>query len=114
VVSTSTTPVVVLDHGIGRHPAELETALYFCCVEAVQNAVKHADAGQIEVELATVGDRVELVVRDDGRGFEVADVLSTGGLANLRDRVDAVGGDLTVRTNEAGGTDVVVSVGTAA
>jgi signal transduction histidine kinase len=113
-VSTSTTPVSVVDRGIGRHSPELETALYFCCVEAVQNAVKHAQAGRIDVELATTGDRVELLVRDDGRGFEVADVLSLGGLANLRDRVDAVGGDLTVRTNEAGGTDVVVSVGRAA
>ena len=71
VVSTSTIPVAVLDHGIGRHDAELETALYFCCVEAVQNAVKHAAASRIEVELATVGDRIELLVRDDGHGFDV-------------------------------------------
>ena len=110
VVSSSSIPVVVLDGGIGRHAAELETALYFCCVEAVQNAVKHAAAGRIEVELATVGDRVELLVRDDGRGFEVADVVAAGGLANLRDRVDAVNGDLVVRTNQAGGTEVVVTV----
>ncbi len=108
VVGSSTIPVAVLDHGIGRHDAELETALYFCCVEAVQNAVKHAAAGRIEVELANVGDRIELLVRDDGHGFDVAAVLAAGGLGNLRDRVDSVGGDLAVRTNEAGGTDVVV------
>ena len=111
VVSTSTIPVAVLDRGIGRHDDEIETALYFCCVEAVQNAVKHAAASRIEVELArTVGERLELLVRDDGHGFDVAAVLAAGGLGNLRDRVDSVSGDLAVRTNETGGTDVVISV----
>ena len=110
VVGSSIIPVAVLDHGIGRYDAELETALYFCCVEAVQNAVKHAAAGRIEVELANLGDRIELLVRDDGHGFDVAAVLAAGGLGNLRDRVDSVGGDLAVRTNEVGGTDVVISV----
>ena len=86
-------------------------ALYFCCVEAVQNAVKHASARQIEVQLATVGERIELRVRDDGHSFDVPAVVAAGGLGNLRDRVDSVRGDLAVRTNEAGGTDVVVSVG---
>ena len=80
----------------------------------MQNAVKHAAAGRIEVELATLGDRIVLRVRDDGQGFDVAAVLAAGGLGNLRDRVDSVGGDLEVRTNEAGGTDVVISVGQAA
>ncbi len=111
VVGSSSIPVSVLDRGIGRQDAELETALYFCCVEAVQNAVKHAAADRIEVELAKLGDRIVLRVRDDGQGFDVATVVAAGGLGNLRDRVDSVGGDLTVRTNEAGGTDVVVSVG---
>ena len=111
VVGSSSIPVSVLDRGIGRQDAELETALYFCCVEAVQNAVKHAAADRIEVELAKLGDRIVLRVRDDGQGFDVAAVVAAGGLGNLRDRVDSVGGDLTVRTNEAGGTDVVVSVG---
>ena len=110
VVGSSIIPVAVLDRGIGRQDAELETALYFCCVEAVQNAVKHAAAGRIEVELANLGDQIMLRVRDDGQGFDVAAVLAAGGLGNLRDRVDSVGGDLSVRTNEAGGTDVVISV----
>ncbi len=61
VVASSSIPVTVLDSGFGRQPAELETALYFCCVEAVQNAVKHAAADRIEVRLAVVGDRLELL-----------------------------------------------------
>src|SRR4051794_4994854 len=79
VVSTSAVPVVVLDGGIGRHPEEVETALYFCCVEAVQNAVKHAGARRVLVELAGVGDRVTVLVRDDGHGFDVTRVLAAGG-----------------------------------
>ena len=55
-----------------------------------------------------------MLVRDDGQGFDAAAVVAAGGLGNLRDRVDSVGGDLAVRTNEAGGTDVVISVGRAA
>jgi signal transduction histidine kinase len=112
VVGTSTIPVAVLDRGIGRHDEEIETALYFCCVEAVQNAVKHAGASRIEVELARTDARLELLVRDDGRHFDVAAVLAAGGLGNLRDRVDAVSGDLVVRANETGGTDVVVTLPT--
>jgi len=112
VVSTSTIPVTVLDRGIGRHDEGIEAALYFCCVEAVQNAVKHAAASRVEVELARTGTRLELLVRDDGRHFDVAAVLATGGLGNLRDRVDSVSGDLVVRANETGGTDVVVTLPT--
>ena len=112
VVASSTIPVAVLDHLTGRPAAELETALYFCCVEAVQNAVKHAAASRIQVRFATVGDRIELLVSDDGQGFDVPTVLAAGGLGNLRDRVDSMDGDLTVRTNQAGGTDVVVTVPT--
>jgi signal transduction histidine kinase len=112
VVASSTIPVVVLDHLAGRPAAELETALYFCCVEAVQNAVKHAAASRIQVRFATVGDRIELLVSDDGQGFDVPTVLVAGGLGNLRDRVDSMNGDLTVRTNQAGGTDVLVTVPT--
>src|SRR3954468_862078 len=101
VVSTSAVPVEVVDRGLGRHPEALETALYFCCVEAVQNAVKHAAPRRVEVELDTAGDRLTLLVRDDGKGFDVAAVLAAGGLGNMRDRVDSVDGDLTIRTNDA-------------
>jgi signal transduction histidine kinase len=112
VVSTSTIPVTVLDRGIGRHDEGIEAALYFCCVEAVQNAVKHADASRVQVELTRIGARLELLVRDDGRHFDVTAVLAAGGLGNLRDRVDSVSGDLVVRANETGGTDVVVTLPT--
>ena len=109
IVGTSTIPVTVRDRGIGRHDEEIEAALYFCCAEAVQNAVKHAAATRVEVELARTGERLSLLVRDDGHHFDVAAVLAGGGLGTMRDRVDAVNGDLVVRSNESGGTDVVVT-----
>lgn len=110
LVSTSVTRVSVVDHGLGRRSAELEAALYFCCSEAIQNAVKHSSGSRIEVELDTVADRVTLLVRDDGIGFVPPATLTAGGLGNMRDRVDAVGGDLAVRANELGGTDVLASM----
>lgn len=110
LVSTSATPVVVLDRGVGRYPEELEAALYFCGIEAVQNAVKHASASRVEVELDVVDGHVTLLVRDDGVGFDPTTVLAAGGLANMHDRIDSVGGELAFRANDAGGTDVVASV----
>jgi signal transduction histidine kinase len=110
VVRTSTVPVAVLDHGLGRHEEEVETALYFCCVEAVQNAVKHAGASRVDVEIGRRGEVLQLLVRDDGHGFDVAAVLADGGLGTMRDRVDSVNGALAVRVNDTGGTDVVVTV----
>ncbi len=109
-VTTSAVPVSVVDSGVGRRPPELEVALYFCCIEAVQNAVKHASATHIEVRLDATHDRVRLTVSDDGTGLDPVAVLAAGGLGNLRDRADSVGGELEVRTNDSGGTDVVVSV----
>ena len=110
LVSTTAVPVVVRDHGIGRHSEELEAALYFCASEALQNAVKHASPSRVEVELDIVGDQLTLLVRDDGVGFDAATALASGGLTNMRDRVDSVGGDVMFRANDAGGTDVVATV----
>ena len=110
VVRTSSVPVTVTDSGIGRQPADIEAALYFCCVEAVQNAVKHAAATRIAVELDVVGDSLTMLVHDDGVGIEPGTVTETGGLGNMRDRIDSVGGELVVRPGAAGGTDVLARV----
>jgi signal transduction histidine kinase len=110
VVGTSAIRVVVTDHGVGRHAEDIEAALYFCCVEAVQNAVKHASASLVEVDLGAVDGRATLRVRDDGVGFDRAKVWASGGLGNMRDRVDSVGGELTVHACVGEGTEVLASV----
>jgi signal transduction histidine kinase len=110
VVTTSTVPVTVTDSGLGRQAPEVEVALYFCCVEAVQNAVKHAAATRIAVELGFAGDEVTLVVRDDGVGLDPRAVTEGGGLGNMRDRMDSVDGRLLVRRGVSGGTEVLATV----
>jgi signal transduction histidine kinase len=112
VLGAGVVPVRVVDHGVGRHPETIEAALYFCAVEAVQNAVKHASATEVTVELSAEGDRVTLVVRDDGVGFDDATVSAGTGLGNMKDRVDAVDGALTVRSRPGDGTEVSISVPT--
>ena len=105
-VATSPVPVTVSGEGIRRYPAPVEAALYFCCLEALQNAAKHSGATRVEVRLTEQDGVVELVVADDGRGF-AADRLPTGsGLANMRDRLDSVGGTLSVRPGSSGGVAV--------
>ena len=110
VVSTSSVPVTVVDRGIGRRSGTVEAALYFTCVEAVQNAVKHAAATAITVEFDAVGTTLTMLVSDDGVGIDPAMVSGAGGLGNMRDRIDSVGGDLVVRPAAGGGTVVLATL----
>jgi signal transduction histidine kinase len=110
VVSTSSVPVTVVDRGIGRRPGKVEAALYFTCVEAVQNAVKHAAATGIDVEFDAFGATLTMRVSDDGVGIEPGRVSGAGGLGNMRDRIDSVGGDLVVRPAAGCGTEVLVTL----
>ena len=65
-------PVRVDADGIGRYPPEVESAVYFCCLEAMQNAIKHGDgASLIAIALSDDG-RLRFEVADNGRGFDVA------------------------------------------
>jgi signal transduction histidine kinase len=104
-VATSPVPVAVDDSGVGRYPREVEAAVYFCCLEAVQNAVKHAGATRVEVRL-TAEDGLAFSVTDDGAGFDPAAAATSGGLANMRDRVDSLGGRLDWAAATGGGTRV--------
>jgi signal transduction histidine kinase len=112
-VATSAIPVIIDAAGVGRLPAPVEAALYFCCMEAVQNAAKHSGARSVSVRLAENQDRWHLIVTDKGTGFDqaVAGVAGPGaGLANMRDRLDAVGGTVTVGSPPGRGTTVTAVV----
>jgi signal transduction histidine kinase len=113
VLGAGIVPVHVVDHGLGRHAEAVEAALYFCAVEAVQNAVKHADASAVTVELSADSDGARLVVRDDGVGYDDTTVIPGSGLGNMRDRIDAVGGELTIRSVAGRGVEVAAVVPTA-
>ena len=92
----------------GRCRPEVEAAVYFCCSEAVQNAVKH---GATAVVISLEHDRdLRFAVHDDGPGFLPAQARSGHGIANMRDRIDAVHGTVDVRSTPGRGTSVVGTV----
>ena len=108
-VAAGPIPVTVAAEDAGRPPPLLEAALYFCCMEAVQNASKHSGASRVAVRLSEDGGRWSLDVTDDGSGFDQARALADGagtGLLNMRDRLDAVGGVVTIRSEAGAGTTV--------
>ena len=81
-------------------------AVYFCCVEALQNAAKHAGPDACPVlRLRQEGNWLHFEVRDSGCGFEVPE-QEGGGLANMRDRLGAAGGTLVINSEPGHGTVV--------
>jgi signal transduction histidine kinase len=102
----SAVPVRVEADGIDRYPQEIETAVYFCTLEALQNAAKYADAGRITVRLAQDDGELVLSVRDDGRGFDPSVTPLGAGLQNMSDRLAALGGTLIVRSRAGAGTTI--------
>jgi signal transduction histidine kinase len=98
---------VVECDGAGRYPAELEAAIYFCCLEALQNAAKHAghDAHAI-VRLVPIDSAITFEVADSGPGFDAVTGASSHGIQNMRDRIGALGGELTIYSAPGQGTTV--------
>jgi signal transduction histidine kinase len=92
--------------GLGRYPAEVENAVYFCCLEAMQNAAKHA--GHAAVVTVALGEADGLVfeVRDNGAGFDSSAAPSGAGVTNMRDRLAALGGVVEVSSAPGEGTVV--------
>jgi signal transduction histidine kinase len=85
---------------------EADAAVYFCCVEAMLNAVKHAAATQIRISLTSDGDLLGFGVTDDGSGFDPSDAQRGSGLGNLVARVVPFGGHVTVESSPGVGTTV--------
>lgn len=103
--SRSAVPAEVRTQGVRRYPQEVEAAVYFCCLEALQNAEKHAGASSITIDLIGNGE-LRFEVRDDGIGFESAGEQAGAGLGNMSDRVEAVGGKLRIDSVPGAGTRV--------
>jgi signal transduction histidine kinase len=95
--------------GVGRYSEQVEAAVYFCCLEALQNAAKHAPDAEVELRLSADGDRLRFCVTDTGPGF-VAGGVPGAGLQNMADRVGAVGGAVECRSAPGAGTTVLGSV----
>jgi signal transduction histidine kinase len=100
-------PVIVHAEGVGRYPADIETAVYFCCVEAVQNAARHAPRSTVRIRLRGSAEDVSFEVADDGPGFDRSRVPpGAGGLQHMADRLAALGGSLQVDAGPGRGTTV--------
>lgn len=94
---------------VGRLSPDVEAAIYFCVLEAVQNAAKHAAACRVDITLERTAQSVSFTVRDDGIGF--ADGETEGhGLTNMRDRLGAIGGSLIVESERGRGAAVTGAV----
>jgi signal transduction histidine kinase len=102
----SPVPAVVEADGVGRHPPEVEAAVYFCCLEALQNAAKYSEAHQVRLRLSDGGGELVFEVTDDGRGFDPDATPKGSGLQNIADRIEALGGRVDVRSAPGRGAAV--------
>jgi len=108
----STVPVTVEASHVGRYSQEIEAAVYFCTLEALNNVAKYADASAVTVGLADEGGKLQFRIVDDGRGFDTSVTEYGTGLQGMADRLDAVGGTLDVRSEPGRGTTVIGRVRT--
>jgi signal transduction histidine kinase len=93
--------------GLGRLPEALETTIYFCALEGLQNAVKHAGRGaSITIDVGRRDGAVAFTVSDDGAGFDPEAAPRGAGLANLAHRVEAAGGSLAIDSRPGEGTRI--------
>ena len=92
---------------VGRLPEEIETAVYYCCLEALQNAAKHGGTDvTVTLRLWWEPHLLRFSVADDGVGFVPGEQADATGLTNMLDRLGAIGGRISIRSAPGRGTDV--------
>ncbi|HEV2414801.1 MAG TPA: histidine kinase [Candidatus Dormibacteraeota bacterium] len=107
VARRATIPVHLDAQGVGRHQPEIEAAVYYCCLEALQNATKYAgDSATARISVWEENAELRFEIADDGAGFELAHKVQGAGLTNMSDRMGAVGGTLLVDSAPGSGTRV--------
>ena len=99
-------PIAIRTDGLRPVRPEVEAAVYFSCLEALQNVAKYAEASSATVILAQSNGHLTFEVVDDGRGFDPASHANGTGLQGIADRLGALHGDLTVRSEPGAGTRV--------
>jgi signal transduction histidine kinase len=100
-------PVDVSPDGVRRYPQDVEAAVYFCVLEALQNAAKYSGASRTSVELGERDGWLTFKVVDDGAGFDPASVARGSGLQGIADRLSALDGKVEVRSAMGEGTTIV-------
>jgi signal transduction histidine kinase len=89
-----------------RYPQAIEAAVYFCCLEALNNVAKYADASRAIVRIDRDDGQLRFEVADDGRGFNVGSTTHGTGLQGMADRLDALGGQFEVTSAPGTGTTI--------
>jgi len=109
--ANASVPVQLHLHGLGRYPASIEAALYYCCREALQNAAKHGGPDTTATITAHADEQMlTLTISDTGRGFDPATIGA--GLTNMTDRLSAIGGHLVINTAPGRGTRITAAIAT--
>ncbi len=108
----SVVPVTVDPDGVGRYRQDVESAVYFCCLEALNNVAKYAEASAVDIRLMQGEGELRFEVTDDGRGFDTSSRGTGTGLQGIVDRLAALGGQLEVRSAPGAGTTVTGTVPT--
>ncbi len=104
----ATLPVEVDPDGVGRYPQEIEAAVYFCCLEALQNVQKYANATAAWVRLSEAKGLLTVAIKDDGNGFDPKTASKGSGLQNMEDRVEALGGGVEIVSSPGSGATVTI------
>ncbi len=102
----SALPVAVEADGIGRFSQDAEAAVYFCCLEALQNTTKYARASAARIAVQSQSGTLRFSVSDDGGGYDARHTPMGSGLRNMADRLAALGGRLEVRSAPGQGTTI--------
>jgi signal transduction histidine kinase len=108
--SKSPVPVAVDADGIGRFGQDTEAAVYFCCLEALQNIAKYAHASQARICLQAQNGTLRFTVSDDGTGYDARHTPLGSGQRNMADRLAALGGQLEVRSAPGRGTTITAQL----
>jgi signal transduction histidine kinase len=99
--------VTVSAGSLGRHPEQVEAAVYFCCLEALTNAAKHAPGATVTITVEAGPGELRFEIADNGPGFDPAQARGGAGLSNMADRIGALGGEIAWHTAPGQGTTVV-------
>ena len=102
--SKSLLPVTVDADGIGRFGQDTEAAVYFCCLEALQNTAKYAHATQARICLQAHNGILQFTVSDDGTGYDTRHTPTGSGLRNMADRLAALSGQFEIKSAPSRGT----------
>jgi signal transduction histidine kinase len=102
----SPVPVAIEAPEVGRFPQDVEAAVYFSCLEALQNVAKYAEASSVVISLARDDGRLSFTVVDDGVGFDPEGTHRGSGLQGIADRLDSLGGAFEIRSSIGAGTTV--------